>query len=566
MSLIRRTLVKLGFFVLRDNATFSLCYTKNYQTKLGTFLIRLNVLDESLVRLPRASVVTLPEDLEGVALPHIFFGSLCYIDSELINWNPNNPEQVLTWVDSWIETTLDRVADKSLWITEYAGEFANYWGGNKAYILSKNKKSTYQSYACEIGLRKEKINEYVICDDVETSDKWKELRNGNCYSKEAPVLFIKVKHLSIPQGVQWPPLSFKAFTVFLKNTDHASLSYLLQGISTKLTQHVNSKKVMNNTVNLLVVCDTTDGYFGFELKYSNKTKALFQNLSKNRKMATLLPFLTSKKSLVKFQHLDCSDTTEEFLVGRNKVKETDLRNKRVALIGAGTIGGYTAHSLVQSGAGGGKGVFDLYDSDTLESHNLGRHLLGAKFLGWNKTEALVYELLTRSPHQASINSVSDNFTQHHLKNRYDIIIDATGAEPFSLALRAWIGQLKPNQKRPDLIHGWIDGYGQAARVIIDDGRICYSCLGNFNSEERFPVFKKDKKPPIKQHSRKCGTTFTPYDSAISTICAGLIQSATTRILNGEKWNFAQHGMNMDINHLDMKILKRFKKCKLCNEK
>ncbi len=65
----------------------------------------------------------------------------------------------------------------------------------------------------------------------------------------------------------------------------------------------------------------------------------------------------------------------------------NLSQKRIALIGCGTIGGYLAELLLRSGAGCGENYFHLYDNDSFKPHNFARHSLTAHNFGLAKSIA-----------------------------------------------------------------------------------------------------------------------------------------------------------------------------------
>lgn len=74
--------------------------------------------------------------------------------------------------------------------------------------------------------------------------------------------------------------------------------------------------------------------------------------------------------------------------------ETDrLRDKRIAIVGAGSVGSVCAVELVKSGVG----AIDLIDHDRLELHNVARHACGVSALGRRKVNAVRDLLLDKNP-------------------------------------------------------------------------------------------------------------------------------------------------------------------------
>ena len=369
----------------------------------------------------------------------------------------------------------------------------------------------------------------------------------------------------VPHNIDFPPKNLKSLFEFVKQVNANSLNQLVQGLLGKINKAV--KHQHKNTINICIVLNTSDGLIGCEVGYRSTIKNVIVSYKKTKKTSKYSPILASKLHINEFTLLNCKNALEDFVICRNSTSEKSLQGKKIALIGAGTIGGYAAQGLVQLGAGSGEhGVLDIYDADTLDSHNLARHFLSSSYLGWSKAQALCNELVDQFPHQVTLQlqykvfSKKDLLTQH-----YDIVIDATGTQPLSKMLRVWGKEVKQPYSAPIIIHGWIAGFGAAARVLIDDGKACYSCVNDDAATlDRFPVFQKGKEPVDLAHSRKCGAVYSAYNSAISLICAGLIQSAVSCVLTGQKWNFAQQTMDENVQKYPMQTIKPSKACN-CNE-
>jgi len=70
-----------------------------------------------------------------------------------------------------------------------------------------------------------------------------------------------------------------------------------------------------------------------------------------------------------------------------------LGEKRVLVVGEGSVGSVLTEALAQAGVGHIAGT----DPDVLEVHNCMRHQLGTEFVGWNKASALQHRLETAGP-------------------------------------------------------------------------------------------------------------------------------------------------------------------------
>jgi molybdopterin/thiamine biosynthesis adenylyltransferase len=165
----------------------------------------------------------------------------------------------------------------------------------------------------------------------------------------------------------------------------------------------------------------------------------------------------------------------DYIYGRNLGSMKSLAGTRILQIGCGTIGGFLAQQLAQSGAGMGGGRFKLVDSDVLQPSNLGRHLLGVPHLSQNKAVACAKFLNTLLP-GAEIEGVEDDALAQDDLDRFDLVIDATGEESLSLALNQRAVDRRP--KGPDHLFVWLLGNGAIAQAILvgNPEKACLKCL------------------------------------------------------------------------------------------
>jgi molybdopterin-synthase adenylyltransferase len=108
---------------------------------------------------------------------------------------------------------------------------------------------------------------------------------------------------------------------------------------------------------------------------------------------------------------------------------SELADRRVLLVGAGSIGGAAAHAL----AGYGVGRLHLLDPDRLGWHNLPRHVCGEKHVGRFKVDALRDDLerlrpdTTVKPH--TLNVISDADRVRDLLTEVDVVLCAADGVP-----------------------------------------------------------------------------------------------------------------------------------------
>jgi predicted ThiF/HesA family dinucleotide-utilizing enzyme len=73
---------------------------------------------------------------------------------------------------------------------------------------------------------------------------------------------------------------------------------------------------------------------------------------------------------------------------------SNIKNKRVAIIGCGSLGSSICMLLAQAGVG----RFLLVDNDRLQPHNTSRHALGSRFIGRDKVDGMKAKIQEDFPH------------------------------------------------------------------------------------------------------------------------------------------------------------------------
>jgi hypothetical protein len=138
-------------------------------------------------------------------------------------------------------------------------------------------------------------------------------------------------------------------------------------------------------------------------------------------------------------------------VGKRSGRSAGTRAKRVALVGAGSVGSKVAESLVRSGVR----ELVVVDGDVMLPPNLERHALDWRDVGYRKVDALERRLLAIAPDLRIITRAVNLRWQLSAKNHAgnvelltgaDVIVDATGDMPTSL----YLGALASVSARPFL--------------------------------------------------------------------------------------------------------------------
>ena len=136
-------------------------------------------------------------------------------------------------------------------------------------------------------------------------------------------------------------------------------------------------------------------------------------------------------------------------------------DKRIILLGCGSLGGYVAHLLTRAGIG----FITLVDKDSFEWNNIGRHLLGADDVGQKKAEALSAHLQMEMPHIA-ISAIPKDWRDwvHERKNvlsSADLIVSTMAQWNSERLLNKMAKQLS----LPPLLFAWLEPYAVAGHVL-----------------------------------------------------------------------------------------------------
>lgn len=208
---------------------------------------------------------------------------------------------------------------------------------------------------------------------------------------------------------------------------------------------------------------------------------------------------------------------KEYLLMRGGSTDS-LQNKNILLLGCGSVGGFIANDLCQSGVCS----VDILDKDILSADNVYRHFLGFDMLKLdiyeNKADLMKQKLESMYPY-VDIDSLSFvNRTVEALLdepnrlNAYDLIISALGEPTINLAINE---VLRNHAIRTPFICAFNEPYGiggHAVAVNIENDS-CLQCLYTDVSSSELVSFRGSLVQPgqnFKKSYAGCGGAFVPY--------------------------------------------------------
>ncbi|HHF3090559.1 TPA: ThiF family adenylyltransferase [Vibrio alginolyticus] len=566
-SKIEDELLAWGFHYTPIQGSYPLipAFQRTFKTSIGEFKVLIPIEDPTLLRLPKPRLVALPEHLSDVRLPHLEGNqTICLFDETTRNIDPLNPKALIAACVVQLERIIQGWVDGSNY-EDIAVEFGSYWSSERAcFLLSENVDSKLYGFD-RATLNGDIVTEYAVAESVEQAIEWSKKRNrssNNTLPYElCKVINVKVRHsFFIPFKQNWPLNNLGEVFTWLGKVDSRASSSLLDKLRNEAKQR--------STFMIVMSADTI--HVGIKLTLGPMGKAaLGINLSKRNKINYKLVFsaLSKKHRVSSFQRFRMDNVTAEYVISRNSPSIKSFKNKKVCVIGCGTIGGYLAQGLVQMGAGTGKGKLCLFDGDVLKAGNLGRHLLGVQYLGERKSDSLSHFLSTQS--LAENIFAYDVFSESHISGGWDLIVDATGEQSFSLLLANWFRKFisKRDNSSMTLIHSWISGFGHQAKSLLDDGfSACFACMFDYTTsprKERYPSFGSKKAPdPNVVFKRTCGESHLPFGPEVSMTAAAL----ALRLLKQEqpiKYNYLQKSLSDLPIQYPEKHVKSMGSCPVC---
>lgn len=187
---------------------------------------------------------------------------------------------------------------------------------------------------------------------------------------------------------------------------------------------------------------------------------------------------------------------------------TFLRQKRVAVVGIGSLGSEIATLLAQSGVG----TLRLIDGELMEWANISRHRLGAESVGLSKAKALSKMLRNRFPHinvnalRAAIGLQSKEVMGEILSA--DLVVSVTGTWSAASLLNAlWLDEDQP----PDMIVAWMEAHALAAHSVHfskDQLGGCLQCQMTATGRPLLSAIAWEADPTLQVPA--CGGAFMPY--------------------------------------------------------
>ena len=208
-----------------------------------------------------------------------------------------------------------------------------------------------------------------------------------------------------------------------------------------------------------------------------------------------------------------------------------LRNKRVAIVGCGSLGGPLARLLAQAGI---RNLL-LIDPDKMKWANLSRHVLGAESVDGNKAEALVDNIQRAFPHLGVVSArpMKLDSTAEELREEMaecDLIVEATGSWAVSNLVNDFQSAIPGF---PVVVYTWMEREAAATHVVVPClSSSCLRCGFVSDGNPRMAVTDwPDGTSRVEQP--ECGGAFSPYGAVELCWAHALILETVVAALSDE---------------------------------
>lgn len=438
--------------------------------------VSITIRDLNFVDLPEIAVSD-RNLLPKRPIPHLYTDNgICYLNRAMIVLDRYKPAGTVL---ACLERAQEVLQEALLGHTDedFAEEFPAYWKGTVYVDLPDDfNQPTAHMYWLALNEPTPETGVGVIAAEGGVAEALL-IRHRRISGKQPPrpepCVFLRINERLTLLGGDWPP---KDLAIFMKWLGH---------------YHDRAEEILRSVIALsgrkLLLIQAQNGYFHAEIvippafqrkDFATRTDAL------PRVMMTIADKLNVRRFAG--YRIDA-----EYVYSRNMHGRKNLAGKKIALIGCGTIGGFLAHALVESGAGALGGELHLFDYDLMQTSNLGRHVLGVPYLNRPKAEALQAFLTEQLPHIAVKAHVVDALAWLEQLLRFDLVIDATGEEALSIALNHEFHTRRP--PAPPTLFVWLAGNGVAAQAILcaETSMACFKCLKpELSGPLRFPLLRE----------------------------------------------------------------------------
>ena len=449
---------------------------------------------------------------DGREIPNGTYRRICLFEHDsIVNSLVSFEDKIFDAIDRLIELLSMNQTDRE---REFQKEFMYYWNSevvdNKHYTVYLTQDTHFSEMEVFCGKKNIRLIEQgLILSDIDNRDK-----DGRKWTRhlENDVYYIPIIDnrgiLPPHRGFQWSSNEVQNL-VYGKQIDH---------IGDDSFQMLKNTIPKRHELILLFGMRTDQSIIAFALKVRCKSiagRTLFDKLLSD--ITAVEPLYTERK--------DYTYMCEQ--IGN----DIGLMNKKILLIGAGSLGSYVAFELAKNGAQNIK----IYDGDNLEDENVLRWAYGGIGKGSNK--AMITQMLLQLLHpELHIKPIAKDIDTKFLVEEVsgaDLLISTIGSSDEQLKFNAALK--KANCKIP-VLYVWLEEGGEYSHILFVnyEKQGCYECLFTDQQGERVNNrARKNMDLSIENRIIRngCGGTRAAYGTAILLRTTAALLDAICNIEN-----------------------------------
>jgi hypothetical protein len=514
--------------------------------------------------LPKSKLLN--QDLIGT-LAHIDqFGTICIEESDTVFADYTRPSDIVCKFIEDVVRFLDRMSLK-IYQDELLDELEGYYQPYKSVSSFYHSKDKAEMVYLRVVEREGKkgpthaIPVVIFGRDQPLPSQFSNVKQLGQYRAT------KILHLPLEEAVL-PPQAGKNFSSQYFTT---LLAYISKQNKKRVNKLVKQCRSFNTFNVLLTMPRTTGERTQFLLRFSNDHH---------------LPHpIVEHSDDWKIELFSISRNSKEYLMERGG-GEVLLSNKKVAVIGCGSVGSQVANMLAKAGVG----ELVLVDPDFLSADNIYRHHLGGRELNyeannktgsvgaWYKVNALSYQLQRDLPYikvSAKPMNLSEVINDKNLVN-CDVIVVAVGAPSVNLQ----INQALKDRNFNNVVFCWNEAAGLGGHSIaLNMQESCYQCLHTegkqLKAQSELSLVCVGQ--PISKNLTGCAGVFTPFSFLDSNRTAELAATQVIEILLSNTTELATSWKGNNSTNLETTVrydtmslkeqlpLKCNPDCRVCND-
>ncbi|WP_217497424.1 ThiF family adenylyltransferase [Trinickia violacea] len=480
---------------------------------------------EGAFRVPRIAVERRPEPCE---MPHLEGdGVFCLLPSSTPIRLPVTGELAVYLVEEAVKVYSDALTGANR--KDYLDEFGTYWTldcaeGRGVYVWLRDFVQTRTVYTVNVA------KSVMVADSTEGVEDWmKKLGRPVRRQSVRKATFVRLKEPLYPED--YPSNSAELLRLLFRRCPEAVEMVLT---SVRLGEDVVVVWCFEHDGQPVMGATITQVQHQFPHP-PNRGQAFLSGRNRVRVPANVL---TNRLSQARFPSKRASvvRVDSDFLVRRTAGEAVDaVKNLNVVVVGCGALGATVAMLLAQAGVR----KMTLIDGDALTYQNVGRHILGAHYIGRNKAEALRDEIIARYV-DYSILALASKWqlareSNARLFEKADLVISATG----DWISEAELNALLEEAEVPPTIFAWLERYGVAGHATFVSADASLQWALNEYGEAIYQVAKVTGDTP---REAACGAFYQPFSAAASAEVAAMtvslaIATATSEVTTGQTWTW-----------------------------